>query len=134
VKANARQALEIVATQLAETRTKRGTATFKHAAVMGGWAAMGAITRETVWDEFVKAARINGHFKQDLPDLARSFDRGFRTGYLQAIAEGHVVYPPSQQPLQSQPSSPSGFSEQFPPSLGPTLGNLCIQELALLTT
>jgi hypothetical protein len=119
VKANARQTLEIVATQLAETPTKRGTATFKHAAVMGGWAAMGAITRETVWDEFVKAAKINRHFQQDLPDLARSFDRGFGTGYLRDRG-GPRRYPPNQQPLQSQPSSPSGFSEQFPPPLKAT--------------
>jgi RecA-family ATPase len=119
VKAKAQQALETVATQLAETRTKRGTATFKHAAVMGGWAAKGAIARETVWDELEKAARKNGHFKQDLPDLARSFDRGFRTGYLQAIAEGHVVYLPNQQPPQSQSSPPSGLGE-FPPSLKTT--------------
>jgi archaellum biogenesis ATPase FlaH len=81
---------------------------------MGGWAALGAITREAVWGKFLEAAQINGHLVQDPTDLERSFDRGFRTGYLQAFADGHVEHTPIGT-LNNSP--PLGFSEVFSPSL-----------------
>jgi hypothetical protein len=89
VKVNAVEALKIVCADLAATSTYRGTVTYKHAITMGEWAALGAIPREVVSGAFVEAAKTNDHLRDDPDDFERSFDRGFRTGYLQA--QGKVM-------------------------------------------
>jgi RecA-family ATPase len=87
-KANALIALKMTGTALAQTQTRRGTEAYKQAAIMGAWAVDGCITQEAARVAFEEAAKINKHLEDDPIDFARSFDRGFKRGYLERIKEG----------------------------------------------
>jgi RecA-family ATPase len=82
---------------LAQAPNNRGTETYKQSAIMGAWAVDNCISRDVIWAAFEEAAKANGHLEDDAGDFTRSFDRGFKRGYLETIEEGRYNRAPIQR-------------------------------------